>query len=248
MHDILNPIKMLRSEHDKFNDKEISDKDMKTIINCSMKAANASNVQRYSMILLEDSNLIFEITGKRTAKKAIIYCLDYNRIIQTAVHMNHPYHACTDNWYDIISGIFDVSALAQTAVITASALGIDTLITNGVLRQNQRYVKEKLKLPTKYCIAIMAVLFGYTDDPREEIKNRLPAEYIVHKNEYRQLNDKDYDSIVKEYDVIYPEYISEKYPHYLDYLFLDWFNPTEEKDSYKEDIKNILLEAGFYIN
>jgi hypothetical protein len=53
-----------------------------------------------------------------------------------------------------------VSALAQTAVIASAALGVDTLITNGILRQNQESVKKQLCLPEKYCIAVMAVLFG----------------------------------------------------------------------------------------
>jgi nitroreductase len=242
---ILESIMTLRSVHDEFNDKEISDELMDTIINCSTKAASASNIQRYSMILLDNSDLIYEITGKRTAKKAIIYCIDYNRIINTAKFMNLDYIPGVDNWYDIISGIFDVSSLAQTAVIAANALGIDSLITNGVLRQNQKSVKQKLNLPSKYCIPIMAVLFGYYEKPKSEVKNRLSPELLVHKNTYNCLEKEQYEKIIREYDEIYPQYIDESHPHYLTWFYNKWCKPLDE--NLKNDLKQIMLEAGFKI-
>jgi nitroreductase len=241
----LDSIRMLRSVHDDFNEREILQEDMDKIIDYSMKAANASNLQRYSMILLDNSELIQEITSKRTAKKAIIYCLDYNRIINTAKYTGHQYSAGVDNWYDIISGIFDVAALAQTAVITAKALGIDTLITNGVLRQDQRIVRERLNLPPKYCIAVMAVLFGYCDTPWVETKNRLSAEYIVHKNQYKEVTVEEYSKIVQEYDMINPEHKSEKYPHYVDWFYEEWCKPFDQKC--KSDLYQVMLEAGFQL-
>lgn len=36
-----------------------------------------------------------------SAKKAIIYCVDYNRIINTAKFLNMDYKPAVDNWYDI---------------------------------------------------------------------------------------------------------------------------------------------------
>lgn len=244
-NNILSSIKTLRSVHDDFNSKEISQSDMSQIIEYSMQAANASNVQRYSMILLDNCDLIFEITGKRTAKKAVIYCLDYNRIIDTANYMGLDYHPGIDNWYDIISGIFDVSALAQTAVITASALGIDSLITNGVLRQDQKLVKEKLGLPSKYCIAIMAVLFGYNDKPHSDVKNRLSADLIVHNNKYKSLNPEQHEKIIREYNEIYPEYIDKSHPNYLDWFYKEWCKPMS--NTLKDDLYQIINDAGFKI-
>lgn len=125
------------------------------------------------------------------------------------------------------SSIFDVSALAQTAVITANVLGIDSLITNGVLRQNQKIAKEKLNLPSKYCIPIMAVLFGYYDKQNIEVKNRLSEQFVVHKNTYHYLETEQYKKIVSEYDAIYPEYIDESHPHYLTWFYEDWCKPLD---------------------
>jgi nitroreductase len=245
MEAALKVINTLRSSHDDFIEKEVPDKVIKQIIDASMKAANASNVQRYSMILLDDPKVIFNITGKKTAKKAIVYCLDYNRIIKTAEYMKYTYEPGIDNWYDIISGIFDVSALAQTAVIASAALGVDTLITNGVLRQNQESVKKQLCLPEKYCIAIMTVLFGYTEKPRVEIKNRLSQEYIVHRNVYCSHNQNDFENMIKQYDEIYPEYIDDEHPHYLDYFYKEWCKPLD--NNLKLELIKRMEEAGFVI-
>jgi nitroreductase len=245
MEDTLKVINTLRSAHDNFSEKDVPDHVMKEIIDASMKAANASNVQRYSMILLDDPNVIFKVTGKKTAKKAIVYCLDYNRIMQTAEYMNYDYEPGIDNWYDIISGLFDVSALAQTAVIASAALGVDTLITNGVLRQSQESVKKQLRLPEKYCIAIMTVLFGYTEKPRAVIKNRLSQEYIVHRNVYGSFKKTDFENMINEYDEIYPEYIDAEHPHYLDYFYKEWCKPLD--DNLKLELVKRMEEAGFII-
>ena len=244
-NETLQSIQTLRSLHDDFNDKEISEDIMNTIIDFSMKAANASNIQRYSMILLEDKKLIQDITGKKTAKRAIIYCLDYNRIMETAEYMGLKYDPGMDNWYDIISGIFDVSALAQTGVIAANSLGVDTLITNGVLRQNQKQVKKLLRLPEKYCLPVMAVLFGYNDLPKSVCQNRLSREFILHKNTYKKISVEQHERIVKEYDKMYPEYINSNHEHYLDYFYNDWCGPRSEE--MKNDLKQAMNEAGFLL-
>jgi hypothetical protein len=135
--------------------------------------------------------------------------------------------------------------LAQTAVIAAASLGIDTVITNSVLRQNQSEIVKRLNLPEKYCIAVMAVLFGYRDIPRNEQMNRLPQEYIVHHNQYHSLREEGHDSIIKIYDQIYPQYMDESHPHYLDYFFKEWCSPS--KDDYNKELKDRMKEAGFEI-
>lgn len=246
MNETLKTIRLLRSARNDFNERKVSEEIMEQIIDTSMKAANASNTQRYSMILVDKPDLLKAITNKDTAQTAIVYCLDYNRIIETAQHMGLVYNPCTNNWYDMISGIFDVSALAQTAVIAAASLGVDTVITNSVLRENQNEILEKLKLPKKYCIAVMAVLFGYRDAPLIEQNNRLPREYILHHNEYRQLKESEHNEIISFYDNLYPMYIDETYPHYLDYYYKQWCGHID--DAIKDNLERRMLEAGFKID
>jgi nitroreductase len=245
MNETLKTINNLRSARNDFIDKKVPAQIMNTIIEHSMKAANASNVQRYSMILVDEPKILEVITNKNTAKIAIVYCLDYNRVIETAKYMGYDYIPGTDNWYDIISGIFDVSALAQTAVIAAASLGVDTVITNSVLRQNQKEIVNQLKLPEKYCIAVMAVLFGYRDIPRIVQNNRLAAEYIVHHNQYRTLNSEEHNDIIAGYDQFYPQYIDDAHPHYLDFFFNDWCGPKDERVN--SALKERMKEAGFII-
>lgn len=245
MNGTLNTIQTLRSARNDFNEKTVSEDIMNSIIDYSMKAANASNLQRYSMILVDDPDKLTLITNKTTAKTAIVYCLDYNRVIETAKYMGHEYIPGTDNWYDIISGVFDVSALAQTAVIAAASLGVDSVITNSILRQNQKEIVEALKLPKKNCVAIMAVLFGYRDIPRTVQNNRLPRKYLVHHNEYINLGSDDYNEIINTYDQMYPQYISNPHPHYLDYFFKDWCGPQDE--TMVKSLKERMSEAGFIL-
>lgn len=48
MNETLKTIHLLRSARNDFNEKKVPDEIMNQIIDSSMKAANASNVQRYS--------------------------------------------------------------------------------------------------------------------------------------------------------------------------------------------------------
>lgn len=63
MIETLKTISQLRSARNDFLDKELPLQVMNSIIEHSMKAANASNVQRYSMILVDDPNILEVITN-----------------------------------------------------------------------------------------------------------------------------------------------------------------------------------------
>ena len=54
MNETLNTIHELRTIHGNFTEQEISAQDLKTILAASVRAANASNRQSYSIIVVED--------------------------------------------------------------------------------------------------------------------------------------------------------------------------------------------------
>ena len=90
MNETLKTIHNLRSIHGNFSSQEIKDEDMETILNACVRAANSSARQNYSVIVVKDKKLMRELCGY-VASRVLILCVDYNRIINTAKHLNHSY-------------------------------------------------------------------------------------------------------------------------------------------------------------
>lgn len=244
-NETINTLDSLRTIHWNFKEEQVSDKDIETIIKVSMRAANATNLANYSVIVVEEPSTIEKLVGKPAKAKCLVYCIDFNRIIETGKVLGYDYRPNT-NWYCFLAYMFDIYALAQTAVIAAKSMGIDSLITNGIFRQDINEVKKLLKLPEKYCFPAIAVLFGYSDKPQEETVGRLDPKYITHYGYYNPVQEIDHKEIISQFDKIYPEYISEKYKHTLDWYHNEWLgsysgNPSElDKKLYQA-----LRESGF---
>ena len=83
MNETLNTLHSLRSIHGNFSDQEITDEDLRTILNASVRAANASARQSYSIVVVEDHDVMRQLCGY-VGSKLLLFCVDYNRIIATA--------------------------------------------------------------------------------------------------------------------------------------------------------------------
>jgi nitroreductase len=250
-NETLETLKKLRTIHWNFNDKEVTDQEISTITKHCMRAANATNLSNYSIIVVDDVDVIKKITSNPCKTKCLVFCLDYNRIAGTASHLGYDYFPEV-SWYGFIGGIFDVSILTQTAVIAAKSLGIDSLITNAIFRQDIRDIKKILKLPEKYCFPVMTLLLGHSDKPDTQTIGRLSANHVVHKGTYTPISDISHEDIIAEFDNIYPEYLNEQYPHYLDWYHQVWEKPSEyskrgKSSKLDEQIYEVLRESGFNV-
>lgn len=250
-NETLETLKKLRTIHWNFNGKEVTDEEISVIIKHSMRAANATNLSNYSIIMVDDVEVIKKITGKPCKAKCLVFCLDYNRISATASHLGYEYFPGV-SWHGFIGGIFDISILTQTAVIAAKSLGIDSLITNAIFRQDIREIKNILKLPEKYCFPVMTVLLGHSDKLDTQTTGRLSAKHVVHKGTYTPISNIQHNEIIAEFDSIYPEYINNEYPRYLDWYHRVWEKPSEDSKKgiptdLDEQIYEVLRESGFNI-
>ena len=64
-NETLKAIHSLRSIHGDFSDKPVPDESVQTILDASVRAANASNSQTYSIIVSRDPAKIQKLTGYR---------------------------------------------------------------------------------------------------------------------------------------------------------------------------------------
>jgi len=219
-NEILKLINNLQSIHE-FNDREIPQKELETILMAAVKAANASARQSYSIIVVRDEKCLKKYFY--SSNKALIICVDYNRIIRCAEYLNHPYDYY--NMFGFITGSTDAILVAQTAVIAAKSLGIDSLFTNSLHRASFDEIQHEFHLPEKHCFPLISICLGYRQNDPKIKKGRLTGPGVIHYDLYHELTDQEIEGLVEEYDdqekhlgLTY-EY---DFPHYLDWFYLKW--------------------------
>lgn len=225
MNETLRTIHSLRTIHGDFSEREVSATDLTTILEASVRAANASGRQSYAIIVLDDRARMKDLFGYQ-GSRALIYCVDFTRIVALAKHLGHDFD--NDHIIGFITGAMDTMLAAQTAVIAAKSLGIDSMVTNGLHRNNLDKVYEILHLPATSCFPLATVVLGYSRQEPPYKKGRLDLDAVVHRGEYRVLTEAQLDNIVAQYDNVsahvslIPNWEEQGFRHYLDWFYTKW--------------------------
>ncbi len=233
MNETLKTIQSLRTIHGDFSDKEISQGDLEQILAASVRTANASARQSYSIIVLEDRERMRELFGYQ-GSRALIYCVDYTRLTLGAKHLGQKFDNA--DIIGFITGTMDTMFAAQTAVVAAKSLGIDSLITNGLHRNTLDKVYESLHLPQTSCFPLITVVLGYPNKEPAYQKGRLSLEHVVHYDTYKLPSTDKLDRMVAEYDDhakhigLVDNWENMGFSHYLDWFYTKWSDePPAEK-------------------
>lgn len=231
-----------------FSDKDISSEDLEAILHSSVCAANASSRQSYSIVVVEDNELLKQFFYG--ANKGLLFCIDYNRIIDMATHTKNDFEVFGPRAF--VTGSTDTILVAQTATIAAKSLGIDSLFTNSVHRAPFAEVYKAFNLPEKYCFPLIALCLGYPEEEPIFKKGRLKGAGVIHYGKYKRMNSNEMDELLNDYTItenrlsnIPADKLKENgYEH-----FLDWFYQAWSKRGFPqplEDFYDILIKTGFF--
>ena len=149
-----------------------------------------------------------------------------------------------------LTGIIDTSLAAQTAVIAAKSLGIDSLITNRVYHTDLRKTYELLNLPKKGCFPLIAVCLGYPAREPEHRKGRLEGPGVIHHGKYHRLTPEEMDQLVQEYDDpktylgLVDDWHDKGFRHYLEWFYAKWSNEVGARVNARE-FNEVLRKQGF---
>ena len=233
----------------KFSDKEIAKKDLETIIKSSVRAANSSRRQNYSIIVVDEKETLEQLFYG--GNKGLVFCLDFNRLLDTAKHMGYDFDPKDIRLF--ITGSIDAILAAQTATIAAKSLGIDSIFTNSVHRAKMEDVYKHFDLPEQYCFPLIALGLGYPEEEPKWKMGRLSGPGLVHNNKYQRLTSKELDQLVKDYDDqdlklgIPTESLAEMgFERYLDWFFKVRSRPFPEEKI--NELYDILKKAKFLVD
>ena len=247
MNPTLDTLQSLRTIHGNFTDQPISSQDVATILETATRAANASNRQSYSIVVVDDPEMMKQLTGYQ-GSRLLLFCVDFNRLAATAAHLGHEYPL--RGVAPFLTGAIDTSLAAQTAAIAAKSLGIDALFTNGIHRGNVQRVYDLLKLPEKYCFPLIALILGYPQDEPTALRGRLTGPGVVHQGTYQAATDEELQTIIEAYDDASTGLSSaspwkEKgFSHFLDWFFEVWSNRAPASTG-RSPLFQRLIDAGF---
>jgi nitroreductase len=244
----LDTIHDLHSTHGNFTDQPVPEDVLQQIVQASVRAASASNMQSYSIVVVRDPLMVQKVSTY-TAPRMLLYCVDYNRTRATADHLGLPYHA--DSVVDLVTGSINTALAAQTAVIAARALGVDSLLTNGIHRGDMERVWKLLDLPEQSCFPLIAVVLGYATEPPRERKGRLSGPGVVHDGKYHRLTPEELDALVKLHDeptsrlALNDDWRKEGRKHYFEWFFGSWQARAAKPTTTETPMLRLLKRAGF---
>jgi len=246
-NETLKTIRSLRTIHGNFLDKPLPESALQTILQASVRAANASNMQSYSIVVVKDRAKMKQVCNYQ-GSCMLLYCVDYNRLKASAEQLGHSFFP--DNMTEFVTASINTALAVQTAAIAARSLGIDYLITNGIHRGDMERVWKLLDLPTTNCFPLVAMVLGYpTAEPAHQ-KGRLDGPGVIHYEKYHPLTKDEVEEIMRQYDdperhlALNEDWKAGGHQHYLDWFFKEWMSnskPTEQETQ----MLRLMKRSGF---
>jgi len=212
MNDVISTILEHRSIR-YFEDKPLSDEQIKTIVSCAQSAATSSYMQAYSIIGVKDKlckKKLAELAGNQEYVEKnghfFVFCADLYRHSVIGENEKKNVLPSIESTENFMVALIDASLAAQNAAIAAESMGLGICFIGGI-RNNLEEVKTLLKTPERV-LPLFGIAVGYPKQITDH-KPRLPFEHIYHENEYQQ--DKEvYVKQLQEFDEVVSSYYEQR--------------------------------------
>lgn len=255
LNETLNILFSLKSVRN-YSKKEIKKEDLDLILNAAIRAANSGNRQVYSIIVIDDKELLKKYFYG--GNKALVFLVDFNRWFDLARYLGYTIEDSVDGMRGFTMSSMDALLAAQSAAIAAKSLGIGSLFTTSLHREDMNKVYEFLGLPEKYCFPYLSLTLGYPDEESKPLKGRV-KNGVIHYGKYQRLSREELDEQIAEYDndanhlgfVNEQQRKEEGFDHYLSYYFAHWSKPQpkqEIENFYNALQRSELFQAKKFLN
>ncbi|KKI89614.1 NADPH-dependent oxidoreductase [Bacillus sp. SA1-12] len=187
----------------KFEDKALTEEQIKTIVQSSQAASTSSFVQAFSIIGVKDQQKktkLAELAGGQAyvAENGhfFVFCADLYRHQLIAEMYKQDSDQVLESTEKFMVAVIDAALAAQNAVLAAESMGLGAVYIGG-LRNNLEEVCKVLKTPARV-VPLFGIAVGYPLAKPDQ-KQRLPYEHVYHEDEYEQ-NQETYIAQLKQYD------------------------------------------------
>ncbi|MGO4886415.1 oxygen-insensitive NADPH nitroreductase [Anaerobacillus sp. MEB173] len=212
MNEIIETLLQHRSIR-KFEDRLLTDEQIKMIVQCAQAASTSSYIQAYSIIGVKDQvkkETLATLAGEQgyVAKNGhfFVFCADLHRHEVISNVENVDITESLESTEKFMVAVIDAALAAQNAAMAAESMGLGICYIGG-LRNNLVEVSKLLNVP-KRVIPLFGLSVGYPAHSSSK-KPRLPLEHIYHEDEYMQ-DERQYKEQIKQYDDIVSAYYTER--------------------------------------
>lgn len=174
-----------------FEDKPLTDEQIRLIVQSAQAASTSSFVQAYTMIGVKDPKKKAELARLSGNQSYVehnghffVFCLDFHRHLLAAQTEGIPVEqiqTTLESTEMFLVGTIDATLAAQNACIAAESMGLGICYIGG-LRNHLREVCDLLQTPDRV-IPLFGLCVG-VPAKSSSIKQRLPLEHIYHEDQY----------------------------------------------------------------
>lgn len=231
-------------------DGDISDDELRDIIDAGRKAPTSGTTQAYSFIHVTSQSRrkqIHELCDKgteqiETASHFLVVCIDAYRNLLLLEHRNKSFALPRE--MGLLEGAIDASLAAQLIMIVAESRGYGVCPIGNILN-NIQGVTEELELP-EGVIPIFGLCIGVpaTDAPRENCP-RIPIDAILHENSYTEPTAEELEACYNQMDTMYGDSVyGDESTQWEDTLVRYW-GSDGFMNRREEELGKTLSEQGF---
>lgn len=193
----------------KFEDKLVTDEQIRTIVESAQAASTSSFIQAYSIIGVKDlekKKKLAEVAGNQSYVvdngHFFVFCADLHRHQVISEMEEKDLTTSLESTEKFMVATIDAALAAQNAVVAAESMGLGACYIGG-LRNNLNEVVKLLQIP-KYVIPLFGIAVGYPAQMPDK-KPRLPFEHIYHEDVYQQ-DETEFKQQLTEYNELISEY------------------------------------------
>ena len=236
----------------KFLNKPISKELLSLILAAAQSAPSKSNLQQYSILVIQDQNIKNEISNlightkwALTAPIFFLYLADIRRNIK--ITNDRGYEHKNNNVDTFMNGVIDAALSMQSTICASESLGLGVCPIS-MIRNIIEEVKVICKLP-KGVFPIAGLALGWPDQ-KSNVSIRLSQDIVIHFDKY---DEKDLIQKINKYDerVFKKDPIPENKQRHVDLYGVakkgTWSENISRQLSVPErsNFKNWLKENGF---
>jgi nitroreductase len=188
----------------RYLDKPLEPGQLEGLIRCGQAAATSSFIQAYSVIRVtrpEARAVIARAAGGQAwieqAAEFLVFCADLRRIDAACQRAGKgELEGYTEHG---LAAVVDVALMAQNLLLAAESQGLGGVFIGGI-RNDPQVVVDELRLPP-LVTPLFGMCLGWPDEDNP-VKPRMPVEFVLHQDSYRDLADEEmrrYDARMADY-------------------------------------------------
>jgi len=187
----------------KYKPDPIPDNLLHEVLEAGIRSSSSGNMQSYSMIVSRDSQMREKLLHAHLEQSVVVdapvfltFCADFHRMRRWLTLNNAPDNF--DNFFSFMVAAIDAILVSQTVALAAESKGLGICYLGSTFA-NADQIGDILCLP-RNVVPVVGFSLGYPDES-PELRDRLPAEGLIHWETYRDYSAQDIQEIYQERDI-----------------------------------------------